>query len=205
MSITQEQPPDPAAPVQIAATSLDPPRDLEYPHAPIPAETSKSAMPLILWCLGLLFGILILLVHLPLNAPPIGQLTKYTCDPLPPLPSIGSRQSYPLNLRCMAGDKLIYQRTNTIPYSYQATTIPCRKQIGPTGIWRTTPPSPYGSYVFQVSCGDLIITNYKTRAALYETTQRFVAAFGTLFTLLAALGLTMSLVRFCGRIRMAYK
>jgi hypothetical protein len=49
------------------------------------------------------------------------------------------------------------------------------------------------------------ITNYKTRAAFYETTQRFVIAFGTLFTLLTAIGLTMSLVRFCGRIRMAYK
>jgi hypothetical protein len=162
-------------------------------------------MPLILWSLGLAFGILIFLTHLPLNAPRIDQLTMYTCDPLPPLPSLGSRQSYPLNLRCRAGDQVIYQRTNTIPYSYQATTIPCTKHIGPTQISRMAPPSPYGSYIFQVTCGGLIITNYKTRAAIYETTQRFVIAFGTLFTLLSAIGLTISLVRFRRRVRMADK
>jgi len=152
-------------------------------------------MPPVLWSLSLLLGILIFVVHLPLNAPPIDQLTMYTCDPLPPLPSLGSRQSYPLNLRCRAGDQLIYQRTNTIPYSYQATTIPCRKQIGPTRIWRTSPPSPYGSYVFQVTCGDLIITNYKTRAAIYETTQRFVIAVACVVILISAIGLALRLTK----------
>ena len=205
MPILQDQPPDPAIPSQIVAASLDPPRDLEYPHAPITLNKPNSAMPLILWSLSFLFGTLIFLVRMPLNAPPIDQLSKYTCDPLPPLPSLGSRQSYPLNLRCRAGDEVIYQRTNTIPYSYQATTIPCRKQIGPTLIWRVAPPSPYGSYIYQVACGDLVITNYKSRAAIYETTQRFVIAFGTLFTLLSAIGLTTSLARFCRRIRMADK
>lgn len=203
MPIEQEQPPGSSVPSQIVAASLEPQRDLEYPHAPIPAETANSAMPLILWSLGLLFGILIFLVHLPLNAPPIDQLTMYTCDRVPPLPNLGSRQSYPLNLTCRAGNQVIYQRTNTIPYSYRATTIPCRKQVGQTQIWRAVPPSPYGSYVFQVTCGDAIITNYKTRAASYETTQRFVIAFGTLFTLLSAIGLTVSLIRFRQRIPMA--
>jgi len=204
VSIIQEQPPERPGPSRIAE-SLDPPLDLEYPHAPIPANQPNSTMPLILWSLGLLFGILIFLVRMPLNAPPIDQLTMYTCDPLPPLPSLASRQSYPLNLRCRAGDQVIYQRTNTIPYSYRATTIPCRKQFGPTKIWRMAPPSPYGSYFFQVVCGDLVITNYKTRGATYETTQRFVIAFGTLFTLLSATGLTTSLIRFRRRIRMADK
>src|ERR1700733_4004964 len=162
MAILQEQPPDLAAPSQIVASSLGPPQDLEYPHSPTAAKASNSMMPLILWSLAFIFGILIFLVRLPLNPPRIDQLTLYTCDPLPPLPSLGSRQSYPLNLRCRAGDQVIYQRTNTIPYSYQAPNIPCRKQNGPTRIWRTRPPSPYGSYVFQVTCGDLIITNYKT-------------------------------------------
>ena len=35
-------------------------------------------MPVILWSSGLLFGILIVLVRLPLNAPPFDQLTMYT-------------------------------------------------------------------------------------------------------------------------------
>ena len=95
----------------------------------------------------------------------------------------------PLNLRCRAGDQVIYQRTNTIPYSYQATTIPCRKQIGPTQIWRAARPSPYGIYVFQVACGGDIITNYKTHAATYETTQRFVIAIACVMILVSLIGL----------------
>src|ERR1700683_1312409 len=91
MPILQEHPPDPAVPSQIAASSLERPQDLEYPHAPIPAKIGNPVMPLILWSMALLFGILICLVRLPLNAPPIDQLTLYTCDPLPPLPSLGSR------------------------------------------------------------------------------------------------------------------
>jgi hypothetical protein len=189
MPILQEQHLDPAAASQIAASSLERPQDLEYPHAAIPARTGNSVMPLILWSMALLFGILICLVRLPLSAPPIDQLTLYTCDPLPPLPSLGSRQSYPLNLRCRAGDQVIYQRTNTIPYSYQVTTIPCRKQTGPTQIWHMAPPSPYGSYIFRVACGDLVITDYKTRAATYETTQRFVIAIDCVIILASAIGL----------------
>ena len=203
MSILREQPPDPAAPSQISAASLERPQDLEYPQARIPDKAGKSPMPVILWSSGLLFGILIVLVRLPLNAPPFDQLTMYTCDPLPMLPSLGSRQSYPLNLRCRAGDQVIYQRTNTFPYSYQATTIPCVKQIGPARIWRLAPPSPYGSYIFQVACDGHVVTDYKSRAAIYQATQQFVIAFGTLFTLLCAIGLIVNLVRLRRRIRMA--
>jgi hypothetical protein len=198
----QDQP-DPAIPSQIVAASLDPPRDLEYPHIPISTKGSHSAMPLILWSLGFLLGILILLVRLPLNAPPIGQLTTYTCDRLPPLPNLGSRQSYPLNLRCRAGDQVIYQRTNTFPYSYQATTIPCIKQNGPTKIWRVAPPSPYGSYIFQVVCDRHIVTDYKSRAASYKATQLFVTTLASLLSLAGAMGLIISLFRFRQRERVS--
>jgi hypothetical protein len=67
MAILQEQPPDPAAPSQIAAASLKPPQDLEYPHAPIPAKVGDSRMPLILWSMAVLLGILMLLVRTPLH------------------------------------------------------------------------------------------------------------------------------------------
>ena len=160
-------------------------------------------MPFIPWTSSLLVGILIFLIHLPLNVPRIDQLTMYTCDPLPPLPSLGSRQSYPLNLRCRAGDQVIYQRTNTIPYSYQATTIPCMKQIGPTKIWRMAPPSPYGSYIFQVVCDRHIVTDYKSRAASYKATQLFVSTLASLLSLGGAMGLIISLFRFRQRERVS--
>lgn len=64
-----------------------------------------------------LLGILIFVVHLPLNAPPIDQLTIYTCDPLPRLPNLGNRtQRYPLNLPCRVGDqRSIRARTPYLP------------------------------------------------------------------------------------------
>ena len=203
MAILQEQPPDLAAPSQIVASSLGPPQDLEYPHSPTAAKASNSMMPLILWSLAFIFGILIFLVRLPLNPPRIDQLTLYTCDPLPPLPSLGSRQSYPLNLLCRAGDQVIHQRTNTFPYSYQATTIPCVKQIGPARIWRMAPPSPYGSYVFQVAGDGRIVTDYESRVASYKATQLFVTTLASLLSLAGAMGLIISLFRFRQRERVS--
>jgi len=62
-------------------------------------------MPLVLWSLSLLLGLLMLLVRSPINAPEFEQLTQYMCDPLPRLPNLGNRfQSYQLILRCRAGD-----------------------------------------------------------------------------------------------------
>jgi hypothetical protein len=149
-------------------------------------------MPIILWSLSLLLGILIFVVHLPLNAPPIDQLTMYTCDPLPRLPNLGNRtQRYPLNLRCRLGDQTIYQRTNTIPSANHAAAIACVREGSATQIWRMAPPSPYGSYVFQVTCGDHSITKYGRRAANYEITQRFVIAVACVVILISAIGLAV--------------
>jgi hypothetical protein len=203
MPILQEQSPDPAAPSQIVTGSLNSPQDLEYPHAPIPVNQRNSAMRFIPWTIGLLVGILIFLTHLPLDPPRMDQLTLYTCDPLPMLPSLGSRQSYPLNLRCRAGDQVIYQRTNTIPYPYQATTISCVKQTGPARIWRMAPPSPYGSYLFQVACDGHIVSDYQSRATGYKATQLFVATLASLLCLAGALGLIISLFEFRQRGRVS--
>lgn len=202
MPILQDQPADPTVPSQISASSSERPQDLEYPHAPIPVKKPNSAMPFIPWTLSLLAGILIFLTHLPLSPPRIDQLTMYTCDPLPNLPSLGSRRSYPLNLRCRTGDRVIYQRTNSLPYSYPGTTtIPCIQQIGPARIWRMAPPSAYGSYVFQMACDGHIVTDYKSRAAGYNATQLFVTALASLLCLAGATGLIISLLRFRQRKR----
>jgi hypothetical protein len=196
MPIDQQQPAQPAVPAYISQGTHERAEDLEYPHAPTPVKTTGSGMPLILWSLSLLFGILMFLTRLPLSPPPIGQLTKYTCDPLPRLPNLGNRfQSYSLNLRCKAGDQSIYQSTKNIPHLNLAGTTACTEKGSATQIWRMTPPSPYGSYVFQVACGDLMITSYTPRADNYETTQRFVRAFSTLFTAATAIGLAVTFSR----------
>jgi hypothetical protein len=61
------------------------------------------------------------------------------------------------------------------------------------------PPSPHGSHVFQVTCGDHSITKYGPRAANYNITQRFVIAVACVVILISAIGLavrlTMSLRR----------
>jgi hypothetical protein len=206
MPILQQQPPDPAAPSRIVAASLDPPQDLEYPHAATPAKARNSPMPLILWGMALLLGILMLLVRTPLHAPPFESLTEYVCDPLPRLPNLGNRfQSYRLNLRCRAGDQVIFQRQSPFTGTNLSGVNACYREGGLTRIWRAATPGDYGAYVFQSTCGDHLIATYKNRAATYESTQRFVIAFGTLFTLLSAIGLTISLVRYRRRITTAEK
>ena len=203
MPILQDQPPDPAAPSRVVAASLDPPQDLEYPHTPIPLKTTNSVMPLILWSLGLVFGILMLLVRTPLHAPPFESLTEYVCDPLPRLPNLGNRfQSYRLNLRCRAGEQIIFQRQS--PYAgwtNLSSLNACYREGGLTKIWRVAPPSDYGAYVFQSTCGDHLIAASKNRSATYESTQRFVIAVACIVILVSAIGLVWQ-IRRLGRARL---
>jgi hypothetical protein len=203
MPILQDQPPDPTAPSRVVAASLDPPPDLEYPHAPILLKTTNSVMPLILWSLGLVFGILMLLVRTPLHAPPFESLTEYVCDPLPRLPTLGNRfQSYRLNLRCRAGDQVIFQRQS--PYAGATNLLSvnaCHREGGLTKIWRVASPSDYGAYVFQSTCGDHLIAAYKNRAATYNSTQQFVIAVACIIILASAMGLIWQVTRL-GRARL---
>jgi hypothetical protein len=188
MTILQEQPPGPAVPSQIAATSLDPPRDLEYPHAPIAEKAGNSPMPLILWGLALLFGILMLLVRLPLNAPEFEQLTQYVCDPLPVLNGTALRAARSVVLTCRSDDKFVFQR-GFPSYSINSAWNSCWRSGGLIRIWRVANPSPYGSYVFHATCDDHVITYYRARAASYESTQRFVIAVACIIILVSAIGL----------------
>jgi hypothetical protein len=190
MPILQEQPPGPTIPSQIVAASLDPLQDLEYPHAPISNNLGNSMMPLILWSLGLLLGLLMLFARLPVHAPPFESLTEYVCDPLPALPNLGNRyQSYNLNVRCRSGDQVIFQRRSPFAGTNFFGVIACRQERGLTRIWRAASPSDYGAYVFQSTCGDHIVAAYKNRAATYESTQRFVIAVACIIVLVSIMGL----------------
>jgi hypothetical protein len=188
MPILQQQPPETDASVRILATSLDPPQDLEYPHPPPPAVTSNAVMPLLLWGMLLLLGILMLLVRGPINAPGFEQLTQYVRDPLPNLPSLGNRfQSYALNPKCRAGDQTVYQR-GLPAYSNNPAGTSCRRAGGLIRIWRVAKPSAYGPYVFHATCNEHIITYYQDRAAAYESAQHFIIALACIIVLASLTG-----------------
>jgi hypothetical protein len=194
MPIIQQLPEESQQRGKSIAASFDPPRDLEYPHPPLAA--TKSSMPLILWSLLLLLGILMLLVRTPVNAPAFAQLTEYACDPVPRLPRLGSRlQSYPLNLRCRAGDQVIYQRQALQDGTSQATTKACQRVGGSITIWRMAPPSSYGPYVFQSNCGEHRIVDYKNRAPAYESAQRFIVGLASFLILASAAALAIRFAR----------
>ena len=188
MPILQEQPSDPAVPSQIVASSLDPPRDLEYPHAPISAKPRNAMMPLILWALALLFGILMLLVRTPINAPQFQELTQYVCDPFPVLHGQSLRSARSVVLTCRSDDKLVFQR-GFPAYSINPAWTSCWRSGGLIRIWRVANPSPYGAYIFHATCDEQVITYYRDRAATYESTQRFVIAVACIMILVSLVGL----------------
>jgi hypothetical protein len=190
MPILQEQPPERGMPSRIEEASLDPPRDLEYPHAPVHAMTRNSTMSLTLWSLALTLGILMLLVRMPLNAPQFEQLTQYVCDPLPRLPlQLNRLGTYPLEFKCRAGDQVLYQRQAVINRSNPSGLNACKQEGGLMRIWRMPPSSAYGAYVFHTTCGNHIIMYYKNRAAVYESIQRFVIAIACIVIVVSATGL----------------
>jgi hypothetical protein len=166
---------------------------LEAPRRKVP---KRRNMPVILWTLLLVFGILMLLVRLPVNAPDCNDLTQYVCDPLPRLPNLGNRfQSYSLNLRCRAGDQVVFQRQAVNNGSNMSGLKACKLEGGLTRIWRMAPPSAYGAYVFHSTCGDHTIMYYKNRAAVYESTQRFIIVVAYLVILVSVICLTARLTK----------
>jgi hypothetical protein len=139
---------------------------LIYPKAR--HKTEGGDIPTVLWSLSLLVGILALLGMGPAEAPAFNTLTAYTCNPLPALRSSWIRSPiWPMYSTCRAGTATVFQRglpPTTMNFSQWRT---CRRAFGVVKIWRHPRPSPYGSFVFQVSCNDDIYADYQSRAASY--------------------------------------
>jgi hypothetical protein len=182
MPILQQQPPETEATRQIIGSSLDPPRDLEYPHAPISAKSDKAANPLVFWSLSLVAGLLILLLHGPIKAPQFEELTQYVCDPLPLL------QGQPFR------DQVVFQR-GFPTYDFTPAWTPCRRSGGLIRIWRVARPSPYGPYVFHATCNEHVITYYRNRVEAYESGQLFGIVFASAMMLVSAIGLAVTVTR----------
>jgi hypothetical protein len=163
MTILQEQPLGPAVPPEIAATSLDPPRDLEYPHTP-----SREGRQLTDAAHTLGTGSSVRNSH-------AARALAPQC------PGI-------VVLTCRSDDKFVFQRSFP-SYSINSAWNSCWRSGGLIRIWRVANPSPYGSYVFHATCDDHVITYYRARAASYESTQRFVIAVACIIILVSAIGL----------------
>lgn len=147
-------------------------------------------MPLVLWSLSLLLGLLMLLVRSPINAPQFEQLTQYVCDPPPRLPIQANRLgTYPLEFECRAGDQVLCQRQAVIDRSNPGGLRACKQEGSLIRIWRMPPHSAYGAYVFHSTCGDHVIMYYKNRAAVYESIQQFVIAIACAVIFISAIGL----------------
>jgi hypothetical protein len=165
---------------------------IELLEAPKRKLRKRRNMPIILWTLLLAFGILMLLVRTPLHAPAFESLTQYLCDPLPRLPNLGNRfQSYALRLKCRAGEQVVYQRESASDGSNSSGLNACRKESGLTRIWRMSPPTEYGAYVFHSTCGDHTIMYYKDRAAKYESKQLFSLVIACLVILTSLIALAV--------------
>jgi hypothetical protein len=52
------------------------------------------------------------------------------------------------------------------------------------------PLSAYGACVFHSTCGDHITMYYKNRAAVYESTQRFIIVVACIIIFVSAMGLS---------------
>jgi hypothetical protein len=173
---------------------------IELLEAPKRKLRRRRNMPIILWTLLLVFGILMLVVRTPLHAPPFDSLTQYVCDPLPRLPNLGNRfQSYSLRLRCRSGEQVLYQRESVFDGSNPSGLYACRRESGLTRIWRMRQPTEYGAYVFHSTCGDHTTMYYKNRAATYESKQLFSLAVAFLVILVSLIGLTHCLLSSRGR------
>jgi hypothetical protein len=139
---------------------------LIYPKAR--HKTEGGDIPTVLWSLSLLVGILALLGMGPAEAPAFNTLTAYTCNPLPALRSSWNRSPFwPMYSICRAGTATVYQRglpPTTMNFSQWRA---CRRAVGVVKIWRHANPSPYGSFIFQMTCNDEVYVAYKSRAASY--------------------------------------
>jgi hypothetical protein len=159
------------------------------------SSTTGGGMPVILWSLLLLFGILMLLARGPLNAPALEDLTSYACDPIP-LPRGSWNRRMPLILyTCRAGDTVVYARSGVTDGSNPILWKTCIRSGGLIRIWRHARPSPYGPYIFRSTCNNQIVMSYKNRAANYESSQRFGIAVASAVIFLSFTILTLKIVR----------
>jgi hypothetical protein len=135
-------------------------------------EFPRRTVPIILWFLLLLTGVLLLASRTPLQAPLLSSLTAFTCDPRPIYESLGGRGQRPtFRYVCKSEHQVLWQRSS-IPIAERfGAWRKCGSSNGVITIWRHGNPSPYGSYIFQSACGGEVYASYAARSANYTAAQ----------------------------------
>ena len=139
-------------------------------------ESSGKEVPVILWLLLLVTAFLLLISRGPMRAPPFNALTAFTCDPQPIYQSSWMRgQLRSFLYVCKSGNHVLYQRSSIPVTGRFSAWRSCGRAKGIITIWRYRNPSPYGSYVFQSSCGGEVYASYASQSTNYSAAQTSVA------------------------------
>jgi hypothetical protein len=173
--------------------SLAPPIDARvYPQRR--RDRFADVIPVVLWSLLLLAGILALLGSGPREAPAFSTLTAFTCDPLPVFSGSWRRTSPPLVYTCRSDNGVVYQRGSPPSGTNVRQWRACRRAPGVITLWRQVNPSPYGTFVFQTSCNGEIYADYKTQAASYQALHEsgLIAAWAAVILSVTQLGVRLA-------------
>jgi hypothetical protein len=156
-------------------------------------------MPEIFLTLLLICAILALLVLGPAQSPPFEELTEFTCDSSPQLPIVrGSRASSGTYYATCRSD---HQSAHLggLPIATNASHWQnCRRSGGIVKIRRPALPSPYGAYIFEITCNGEVIVSYQDASASYESRRAFV---GILAWCLFALSVVVLALRIIHRLK----
>jgi hypothetical protein len=132
-------------------------------------------MPEIFLALLLICAVLALLVLGPAHSPPFEELQEFTCDFSAMAPPIrwgrGSRSTYYATCRSdhqVAHFGALPIATNAVQWQK------FRRGGGIVKIRRPALPSPYGGYIFQITCNNEVIVSYRDASAYYESRRTFV-------------------------------
>jgi hypothetical protein len=159
-------------------------------------------MPEIFLSLLLICAILSLLVLGPARAPPFEKLAEFACDSPPVLPTIrGSRASPGTYYATCRSDHQIAHlgglpiATNVVHWQN------CRRSAGIVKIRRPALPSPYGAYVFEITCNGEVIVSYRDASASYESRRAFVGILAWGLLALSAVALVVRIIHTLKRAR----
>ena len=141
---------------------------------------------------------LALLVLDPSRAPRFEELMEFTCDSSP-LPIVrGSRASPGTYYATCRSDHQV-AHLGGLPIATNASQWQnCRRSGGVVKIRRPALPSPYGAYIFEITCNGAVIVSYQDASASYESRRAFV---GILTWCLFALSVVVLALRIIHRLK----
>jgi hypothetical protein len=143
----------------------------------------------------LICAILALLVLGPSRAPRFEELMEFTCDSSPQLPIVrGSRASPGTYYATCRSDHQV-AHLGGLPIATNASQWQnCRRSGGVVKNRRPALPSPYGAYIFEITCNGAVIVSYQDASASYESRRAFVGILAWCLLALSAVALALRII-----------